>query len=72
MYCYPAEHYDYWHKQFSNVDLVWGMFGENLTTEGLMEDAVYVGDQFQIGSAKLVATQPRMPCYNFAFCPNLV
>lgn len=63
VYSYPAEHYDYWRKQFPNTDLVWGMFGENFTTEGLLEDAVNVGDQFQIGSAKLVATQPRMPCY---------
>ena len=64
VYSYPAEHYDYWRKQFPNMDLVWGMFGENFTTEGLMEDDVNVGDQFQIGSAtKLVATQPRMPCY---------
>ena len=63
VYSYPAEHYDYWRKQFPNTDLVWGMFGENFTTEGLFEDAVNVGDQFQIGSAKLVATQPRMPCY---------
>jgi MOSC domain-containing protein YiiM len=63
VYSYPAEHYDYWRKQFPNIDLNWGMFGENFTTEGLMEDAVNVGDQFQIGSAKLVATQPRMPCY---------
>jgi MOSC domain-containing protein YiiM len=39
------------------------MFGDNFTTEGLMEDAVNVGDQFQIGSAKIIATQPRMPCY---------
>jgi MOSC domain-containing protein YiiM len=64
VYSYPAEHYPYWRKQFPNMDLVWGMFGENFTTKGLMEDAVNVGDQFQIGSAtKLVATQPRMPCY---------
>jgi len=63
VYSYPAEHYDYWCKQFPNLDIKWGMFGENFTTEGLMEDAVNVGDQFQIGSAKLVATQPRMPCY---------
>ena len=63
VYSYPAEHYDYWRKQFPNTDLVWGMFGENFTTEGLLEDAVNIGDQFQIGSAKLVATQPRMPCY---------
>ena len=63
VYSYPAEHYDYWRKQFPNMDLIWGMFGENFTTEGLLEDAVNVGDQFQIGSAKLIATQPRMPCY---------
>ena len=35
------------------------MFGENFTTEGLIEDAVNVGDQFQIGSAKLVAKPPN-------------
>jgi MOSC domain-containing protein YiiM len=63
VYSYPAEHYDYWRKQFPNMDLVWGMFGENFTTEGLMEDSVNIGDQFQIGYGKLVATQPRMPCY---------
>ena len=63
VYSYPAEHYDYWRKQFPNLDINWGMFGENFTTEGLMEDDINVGDQFQIGSAKLVATQPRMPCY---------
>ena len=63
VYSYPEEHYYYWRKQFPNMDLEWGMFGENFTTEGLLEDAVNVGDQFQIGAAKLVATQPRMPCY---------
>ena len=63
VYSYPEEHYEYWRKQFPGMDLMWGMFGENFTTEGLMEDAVNIGDQLQIGSAKLVATQPRMPCY---------
>ena len=63
VYSYPEEHYDYWHKQFPSMDLKWGMFGENFTTEGLMEDTVNIGDHLQIGSAKLVATQPRMPCY---------
>jgi MOSC domain-containing protein YiiM len=62
-YSYPAEHYGYWRKQFPNMDLAWGMFGENFTTEGLMEDTVNVGDQLQVGSAELVASQPRMPCY---------
>jgi MOSC domain-containing protein YiiM len=63
VYSYPAEHYDYWRKQYPNIDIIWGMFGENFTTEGLMEDTVNIGDQVQIGSAKLVAVQPRMPCY---------
>jgi MOSC domain-containing protein YiiM len=65
VYSYPAEHYEYyWCQQFPNMDLTWGIFGENFTTEGLMEDDVNVGDQFQIGSAtKIIATQPRMPCY---------
>jgi MOSC domain-containing protein YiiM len=63
VYSYPAVHYDYWRKEFPNMNLVWGMFGENLTTDGLMEDTVNIGDEFRIGSAKVVATQPRMPCY---------
>lgn len=63
VYSYPAEHYGYWRKEYPNMDIVWGMFGENFTTEGLIEDAVNIGDQFHIGSAKVVATQPRMPCY---------
>src|SRR5918999_1959567 len=52
VYSYPAEHYDYWRKEFPNMNLVLGMFGENLTTEGLMEDTVNIGDEFRIGSAK--------------------
>jgi MOSC domain-containing protein YiiM len=63
VYSYPAEHYDYWRQVLTNTRMSWGMFGENFTTEGLMEDAVNIGDKFQIGSAKLLATQPRMPCY---------
>jgi MOSC domain-containing protein YiiM len=63
VYAYPAEHYDYWKKRLPNMKLPWGMFGENLTTEGLLEDQVNIGDIFRIGSSELVATQPRMPCY---------
>jgi MOSC domain-containing protein YiiM len=63
VYSYPAEHYGYWRKEFPNMDIVWGMFGENFTTAGLMEVAVNIGDQFHIGSAKVIATQPRTPCY---------
>ena len=63
LYAYPAEHYDYWRKRLPNMKLPWGMFGENLTTEELFEDQVNIGDVFRIGSSKVVATQPRMPCY---------
>ena len=63
VYAYPAEHYDYWKKRLPNMKLPWGMFGENFTTEGLLEDQINIGDVFQIGSSQVVATQPRMPCY---------
>jgi MOSC domain-containing protein YiiM len=63
VYLYPSEHYPYWRQEFPDMDLPWGMFGENLTSEGLLEDAVNIGDRFRIGSAELMAVQPRMPCY---------
>jgi MOSC domain-containing protein YiiM len=66
VYSYPREHYRFWNKQLPGMDLADGMFGENLTTEGLLENAVYIGDQFRVGSALLQVTQPRMPCYKLA------
>jgi MOSC domain-containing protein YiiM len=45
------------------MELPWGVFGENLTMSGLLEDAVNVGDRFRVGAALLQATQPRLPCY---------
>jgi MOSC domain-containing protein YiiM len=63
VYAYPSEHYVYWREQFPAVEFAWGAFGENLTTEGLREDAVHIGDAFNIGSAEFVVTQPRVPCY---------
>lgn len=62
-YVYLAEHYEYWHREFPDRRLPWGMFGENLTADWLREDAVYVGDRFRAGSAEVVVTQPRLPCY---------
>ena len=63
VYAYPSEHYYYWRSELPGVDLLWGMFGENLTTEGLLEESVYIGDRFRIGEAEVMATEPRMPCY---------
>jgi MOSC domain-containing protein YiiM len=63
IYAYPHEHYAYWREQLSDQDLQPGYFGENLTMQGLLEGDVHVGDRLRIGSATLVVTQPRMPCF---------
>jgi MOSC domain-containing protein YiiM len=63
IYAYPYEHYAFWRAELPQLDLQPGQFGENLTTEGLLEDDVHLGDRLAIGSAELVVTQPRLPCY---------
>lgn len=63
VYVYPVEHYDYWRGELPDLELPLGMFGENLTTEGLLEDSVNIGDRFRIGSAEVMVTEPRLPCY---------
>ena len=63
IYAYPYEHYAFWREQLPGVDLQPGNFGENLTIEGLLEQDVHIGDRLAIGSAELIVTQPRLPCY---------
>jgi MOSC domain-containing protein YiiM len=63
VYVYPAEHYAFWRKELPEVDLDWGAFGENFTTEGLLEDTIQIGDRLQIGAAEFIVTQPRLPCF---------
>jgi MOSC domain-containing protein YiiM len=63
VYCYPVAHYDYWKKELPDRELPVGVFGENFTVDGPLEDSVYLGDQFSVGSAEVVVTQPRLPCY---------
>jgi MOSC domain-containing protein YiiM len=63
VYAYPAEHYEFWKDELPDMTLPYGMFGENFTMEGLLEDAVNIGDRFRIGEAVVMVTQPRMPCY---------
>lgn len=63
VYCYPIEHYAYWKKELPGRELPTAIFGENFTTEGLLEDSLYLGDRFSVGSAEVVVTQPRLPCY---------
>jgi MOSC domain-containing protein YiiM len=63
IYVYPFEHYSYWRSQLPDFDLPWGAFGENFTTEGLLEAKVRIGERLGAGSAEFIVTQPRMPCF---------
>jgi MOSC domain-containing protein YiiM len=63
VYAYPSEFYELWRGERPELDFRWGQFGENLTTEGLLDGDVNVGDRFRVGTAELVVTQPRLPCY---------
>lgn len=63
IYAYPMEHYAYWRQELPHEALPWGAFGENLTTEGLSETEVNIGDRFRIGTAEVMVTQPRFPCF---------
>lgn len=66
VYVYAAEHYDFWRAELEGVALPPGSFGENLTTTGLLEADVHVGDHLQIGTAVFEVTQPRTPCFKLA------
>ena len=66
VYAYPSENYAFWRGELPDMNLPWGSFGENLTTEGLLEQDVMIGDQIAAGSARFVVTQPRMPCFKLA------
>jgi len=63
VYAYPSEHYPFWVEKYPDTEMPWGSFGENLTTEGLLESEVHVGDRLGVGSAEFTVTQPRFPCY---------
>jgi len=66
IYGYPSEHYPYWRNEFPDLQIPYGMFGENLTTSGMLEESVFVGSRYRFGTAELIVTQPRMPCYKLA------
>jgi MOSC domain-containing protein YiiM len=63
VYVYPSEHYEYWKRELHGINLPWGMFGENFTSAGLFESEINIGDRFSVGSAVVMVTEPRMPCY---------
>ncbi len=71
VYAYPGEHYAFWQAEAARVfkqpvTLAHGSLGENLTTEGLLEQDLWVGDRLQAGELLLQVTEPRQPCFKFA------
>jgi MOSC domain-containing protein YiiM len=63
VYAYPLEHYEYWQRELGIESLPYAAFGENLTTSGVLETDVAIGDRVRIGSVEFMVTQPRLPCY---------
>lgn len=63
VYAYPSEHYEFWQAEYSDIPLTDSQFGENLSTLGLLETEVCIGDKLSIGTAEFVVTEPRLPCY---------
>ena len=63
VYAYPSVHYPFWRTELACMDLPCGVFGENFTTAGLLEQTLHIGDRVRVGSAEFVVTQPRMPCF---------
>ena len=66
IYVYPSEHYKFWQAELPGLTLPWGMFGENLSTQGLVEEDVQIGDEFRIGTTRGRVTEPREPCYKLS------
>lgn len=66
VYGYASEHYPFWRGEFPEMQMPWGMFGENITTEGLFENELIIGSVYRVGAALLQMTEPRMPCYKLA------
>jgi MOSC domain-containing protein YiiM/ferredoxin-NADP reductase len=70
VFVYQIESYRHWQEQLKRTDFVHGQFGENFTIEGLPDDAVCIGDRYQIGSALFEVTQPRVTCYRVGIRMN--
>lgn len=62
-YLYSADHYPFWKTKYPDQDWQWGMFGENLTVNGLDESEIHIGDTYQVGEAIVQVSQPRQPCF---------
>ena len=62
-YLFSSDYYEYWKNLYPKLKWDWGMFGENLTIEGLNESTICIGDIYKVGDALVQVSQPREPCY---------
>lgn len=62
-YLFSTDQYPYWREKYPHLDWSWGMFGENLSVEGLDETQLWIGNIYRLGSALVQVSQPREPCY---------
>lgn len=62
-YLYSADHYEFWKNKYPDLEWEYGMFGENITVEGLNEKEIQIGDIFYLGDCRVRVTQPRQPCF---------
>ncbi len=63
VYAYSVDHYAFWKARYSDLDWNYGMFGENLTIEGLDESLIRIGSRYKVGTAEVEVSQPRQPCF---------
>ena len=66
VYAFPLEHYPCYQSELRQDKYAPGQFGENLTTAGMLESQVRIGDRYRVGEALFEVSQPRSPCYKFA------
>jgi MOSC domain-containing protein YiiM len=70
VYAYSENHYAYWKEIYPDLDLKFGMFGENLTISNLEETEIQIGNQYKLGETIIEVTQPREPCFKLGLVFN--
>ncbi len=72
VYAYPREHFAFWQTVRAQARVaLWdepvapGLFGENLTLEGVTEDRLWIGDRLVLPGCALAVSEPRFPCFKF-------
>ena len=70
VFVYQMDSYHYWERFLGRDDFSFGQFGENFTVDGLLDEAVCIGDRYRIGNALFEVTQPRVTCYRVGIRMN--